>query len=259
MIEERGRLRGKVALVTGAASGIGAESAQRLAEEGAAVVVTDREVDKGAAVAANITRLGGRAIFFHLNVTDESDWARVVADALDKFGRLDVLVNNAGVPPCGEELMTHSFEAWRRTLSINLDGVFLGLRYSGPVIAQGGGGSVINMSSIMGKVATAGAAAYCASKGGVTLLTKAASLEWAPMRIRVNSIHPGFIDTPMVPGAADPTEQAQSVRKQIISRHPLGRFGTARDVADGVVFLASDESGFMTGSELVIDGGYTAQ
>jgi NAD(P)-dependent dehydrogenase (short-subunit alcohol dehydrogenase family) len=159
----------------------------------------------------------------------------------------------------GFELMTHTLEDWRRILSINLDGVFLGLRHAGPAIAAAGGGSVINLSSILGKVGLPNAAAYCASKGGVLLLTKAAALEWAPLGIRVNSVHPGFIDTPMVSGALQASENGNEMRDMIISRHAMARFGVPREIADAIVFLASDESSFMTGSELVVDGGYTAQ
>jgi NAD(P)-dependent dehydrogenase (short-subunit alcohol dehydrogenase family) len=253
------RVAGKVALITGAASGLGAESARGLAREGAAVMLTDIAVDSVGAVAAAIQDAGGRATSEAHDVTSETDWARVVAATVEAFGRLDVLVNNAGVSGGPLDLMTHALEDWRRILSINLDGVFLGLRHAGPAIAASGGGSVINLSSILGKVALSGAAAYCASKGGVLMLTKAAALEWAPLGIRVNSIHPGFIDTPMVSGAIRRAENGNELREMIISRHALGRLGEPREIADAVGFLASDESSFMTGSELVLDGGYTAQ
>jgi len=253
------RLAGKVALITGAASGLGAESARGLAREGAAVMLTDIAVDAAGAVASAIQDAGGRAACQTQDVTSETDWARVVAATVEAFGRLDILVNNAGVSGGPFDLMTHSLEDWRRILSTNLDGVFLGLRHAGPAIAASGGGSVINLSSILGKVALPGAAAYCASKGAVLMLTKAAALEWAPVGIRVNSIHPGFIDTPMVSGALRRAENGNELRETIISRHALGRLGEPREIADAVVFLASDESSFMTGSELVVDGGYTAQ
>ena len=259
MSQSNGRVAGKVALVTGGASGLGAESARRLAREGAAVVLTDLAVEAGEAVARAIAEAGGRAAFLAQDVTDEGDWVRVVAGAVERFGKLDVLVNNAGISGGPFELMTHSLEDWRRVLSINLDGVFLGLRHAGPAIAAAGGGSVINLSSILGKVAMPGAAAYCASKGAVLMLTKAAALEWAPHHIRVNSIHPGFIDTPMVAGALLRSDNGNEMRDMIISRHPLGRLGEPREIADAVVFLASEESSFMTGSELMVDGGYTAQ
>ncbi len=254
-----GRVAGKVALITGGASGIGAESARRLAREGAAVIITDLSVDAGEALAGEITGAGGQAHFIAHDVTSESDWERAVGQGVAKFGRLNILLNNAGIAQTGLTLMTHSLEDWRRTLSINLDGVFLGLRYTGPAIAESGGGSVINVSSIMGKVASPGAAAYCASKGGVLMLTKAAALEWAPLNIRVNSIHPGYIDTPLVSKVIREVENGNELREVLISRHALGRLGLPREIADAVVFLASDESSFMTGSELVVDGGYTAQ
>jgi len=252
------RLTGKVALVTGAGSGLGAEAARRLAREGAAVMLTDIATDAVGAVAAAIHDAAGRAASLPHDVTSEHDWARVVAATVDAFGGLDVLVNNAGVAGGLLELMTHSMEDWRRVLSVNLDGVFLGLRHAGPAMVPGGG-SVINISSILGKVGLPGAAAYCASKGAVLMLTKAAALEWAPLGIRVNSIHPGFIDTPMVADALHRAENGNEMREMIISRHALGRLGAPREIADVVVFLASDESSFMTGSELVVDGGYTAQ
>ena len=257
MTDRPGRVQGKVAIITGAASGLGAASARRLAEEGASVMLTDRSVAAGEAAAEAILAIGGKAAFMAHDVTSEDDWAAVVAGALKGFGRIDVLVNNAGVGG-GAPLMEMSLADWRAMLAINLDGVFLGMRHVGPVMAAAGG-SIINLSSILGKVAQAGAAAYSASKGGVLMLTKSAAVEWAPLRIRVNSIHPGYIDTPMVSQALHDAENANALRDLIISRHPMARLGVAREIADGVLFLASDESSFMTGAELVIDGGYTAQ
>jgi NAD(P)-dependent dehydrogenase (short-subunit alcohol dehydrogenase family) len=259
MTEIRGRVEGKVALVTGAASGLGAESARRLAREGAAVLLTDLAAEAGEAVTRDILAAGGQAAFVTHDVTSETDWRAAVETAVKRFGRLTVLVNNAGISGGPPDLMTHSLEDWRRILSVNLDGVFLGLRHAGPAIAAAGGGSVINLSSILGKVAIAGAAAYCASKGGVLMLTKAAALEWAPLNIRVNSIHPGFIDTPMVSSALREAPNGNEMTELIIARHALARLGQPREIADVVVFLASDESSFMTGSEMVVDGGYTAQ
>jgi NAD(P)-dependent dehydrogenase (short-subunit alcohol dehydrogenase family) len=253
-----GRLAGKVALVTGAASGIGAAAARRLAAEGAAVLLTDREL-AGEDVAAAIAADGGATAFRLHDVTSHPDWAAAVEQAVDQFGRLDILVNNAGISGGRHELMDHSLDAWRHILAVNLDGVFLGLRHAGPRIAASGGGSVINVSSILGKVGLAGAAAYCASKGGVTLLTKAAALEWAPLGIRVNSLHPGFIETPLVANALAERPDANEMRVALIGAHPLARFGVPREIGDAVVFLASAESSFMTGAELVVDGGYTAQ
>ncbi|HWA63648.1 MAG TPA: glucose 1-dehydrogenase [Caulobacteraceae bacterium] len=253
-----GRVEGKVALVTGGASGLGAETARRLAREGAKVALTDLAEDAGRAVADEIAAAGGTAIFLVQDVADEARWTEVVQAVLDRFGRLDVLVNNAGVSGGQEPLLGGSFEAWRRVLSINLDGVFLGLKTVAPVMAEAGRGSIVNLSSILGKVGLPGAPAYCASKGGVLMLTKAAALELAPAGVRVNSVHPGFIETPMVTNAFRQSENENEMRDMIVSRHALGRLGVPREIADAIVFLASDESSFMTGSELVVDGGYTA-
>lgn len=252
------RLSGKVALVTGAASGLGAATARRLAQDGAAVLLTDCDL-AGEDVAASITAAGGQAAFRLHDVTSQTDWAAAVEHAVTDFGRLDILVNNAGVAGGRHELMDHSYDAWRQILAVNLDGVFLGLRHAGPRIAASGGGSVINLSSILGKVGMAGAAAYCASKGGVTLLTKAAALEWAPLGIRVNSVHPGFIDTPMVSNALATREDGNEMRVALMTAHPIGRFGVPREIADTIAFLASDDASFITGAELVVDGGFTAQ
>jgi NAD(P)-dependent dehydrogenase (short-subunit alcohol dehydrogenase family) len=252
------RLKGKVALVTGAASGLGAATARAMALEGAAVMLSDRDA-AGEALALAIVEEGGKAAFRLHDVTSEEDWAATVAATQAAFGGLHCLVNNAGVATSNVELMTHSLADWRAVMAVNLDGVFLGMRYAGPAIAASGGGSVINLSSILGKVGLAGAAAYCASKGGVALLTKAAALEWAPLGIRVNSVHPGFIDTPMVANALHAAENGNEMRDALVAAHPLGRFGVPREIANAVVFLASDEASFMTGAELVVDGGYTAQ
>lgn len=252
------RVDGKVVLITGGASGLGAESARRLAREGAKVVLTDRVADAGQAVADAILDAGGKAAFLTQDVTDEGRWGEVVEATLSLHGRLDVLVNSAGVGDGGEPLLEATYEAWRRILAINLDGTFLGMKAAAPAMAAAGGGSIINLSSILGKVGLPGASAYCASKGGVLMLTKSSALELAPVGIRVNSVHPGFIETPMVTRAFRDSENENEMRDMIISRHALGRLGAPREIADAIVFLASDESSFMTGSELVVDGGYTA-
>ncbi|KPF77874.1 short-chain dehydrogenase [alpha proteobacterium AAP81b] len=253
-----GRVTGKVALITGAASGLGAETARVLAREGAAVLLSDRD-PAGEAVALAIAAAGGRAAFLVHDVTSVADWEAAVARAVADFGKLDVLVNNAGIGSSSFDLMTGSLDDWRTMLAVNLDGVFLGMRHAGPAIAAAGGGAVINLSSILGKVGLPGAAHYCASKGGVLMLTKAAALEWAPLGIRVNSVHPGFIDTPMVSNAIHASENSNEMREMLIMAHPVARFGVPREIADAVLFLASDESSFMTGAELVVDGGYTAR
>jgi NAD(P)-dependent dehydrogenase (short-subunit alcohol dehydrogenase family) len=251
-----GRVKGKVAIITGGASGIGAACARVLAAEGAAVVIADLSEEAGETLCGEIVGIGGQAMFLRLDVASEADWQSAVAETIKRFARLDILVNNAGVAG-GQDLMTHSLEDWRRVLSVNLDGVFLGLRHAGP--AMGPGASVINVSSILGKVGLANAAAYCASKGGVLMLTKAAALEWAPLGIRVNSVHPGFIETPMLAEGVRQSPNGNEMREMLISRHPLGRLGLSAEVAAAVLFLASDESSFMTGAEMLVDGGYTAQ
>lgn len=253
-----GRVQGKVALVTGGASGLGAESARRLAREGAKVMLTDLAAEAGQGVTDEILAEGGVAAFLSQDVVDEPRWAEVVAETVARFGRLDVLVNSAGVGSGGQPILEATFEGWRRIVGINLDGTFLGVRHAAPVMAAQGGGSIINLSSILGKVGLPGAAAYCASKGGVALLTKAVALELAPAGVRVNSVHPGFIETPMVINVMRESENENEMRDMIISRHAMGRLGVPREIADAIVFLASDESSFMTGSELVVDGGYTA-
>jgi NAD(P)-dependent dehydrogenase (short-subunit alcohol dehydrogenase family) len=253
-----GRVDGKVALVTGAASGLGAESARRLAREGAKVALTDLAAEAGQAVVDEIQAAGGAAMFLPQDVTDEARWGEVVEAVTQRFGRLDVLVNSAGIGSGGQPILEATLEGWRRVTSINLDGTFLGVRAAAPIMAAAGRGSIINLASILGKVGFPGAAAYCASKGGVTLLTKAVALELAPLGVRVNSVHPGFIETPMVLNAFRDSANENEMRDLIVSRHPVGRLGVPREIADAIVFLASDESSFMTGAELVVDGGYTA-
>jgi NAD(P)-dependent dehydrogenase (short-subunit alcohol dehydrogenase family) len=206
--------------------------------------------------AESLADAGCEAAFRRHDVTSEDDWRVVVAATLARFGRIDVLVNSAGVAGSAP-LLESSLEAWRAVLAVNLDGVFLGLRHVAPAMIESGGGSVINLASILGKVGQPGAAAYCASKGGVTLLTKAAALELASAGIRVNSVHPGYIETPMVANALHQMENGNEMRDVLISRHALGRMGVPKEIANGIVFLASDEASFMTGAELVIDGGYT--
>jgi NAD(P)-dependent dehydrogenase (short-subunit alcohol dehydrogenase family) len=252
-----GRVEGKVALVTGGASGLGAESARRLAREGAKVMLTDVTAEAGQAVTDEILAAGGTAAFMTHDVVDEARWIEVVAETKSRFGRLDILVNSAGIGG-GEPLLEATLEGWRRVTGVNLDGTFLGVRHAAPLMVAAGAGSIINISSILGKVGLPGAASYCASKGGVALFTKAAALELAPLGVRVNSVHPGFIETPMVMNALRESENENERRDMIVSRHAMLRLGVPREIADAIVFLASDESSFMTGSEMVVDGGYTA-
>jgi len=252
-----GRVAGKVALVTGAASGIGAAIAERLSEEGACVIVADINADAGKALAAKLNAGGASAAFERLDVTSETDWQRVVHDTLGGFGGLDIMVNCAGVAVGGQELLQHDFANWRRILAINLDGVFLGLRYGGAAIVANGGGAIVNISSVASKAAVTRGAAYCASKAGVAQLTKVAALEWAPLGVRVNSVHPGYVETPLVAELIRQAPDADAMRAAAIARHPIGRLGLPQEIANAVLFFASEEAGFATGAELLVDGGYT--
>ena len=252
------RVAGKVALITGGASGLGEAAARRLAEEGAVVVVSDVNVAAGEAVVTAIAQTGATASFMQHDTASESDWDRVVARVLAEHGSVDVLFNNAGVGTTDSSLIEDmSLQTWRTTLSVNLDGVFLGLRAGIRAMKQGRGGSIINTSSIYGIVGAVGIAAYSASKGGVRSLTKAAALECARggHGIRVNSLHPGHIDTPMIAHRI----ATAAGREALVERYPVGHLGEPMDIANAVLFLASDESKFMTGAELVVDGGFTAQ
>lgn len=254
-----GRIEGKIALVTGAASGLGKGAAKMMAEEGANVVLTDILADAGAKTTAAI---GENALFMPHDVTLEADWQRVIDDTLAKFGKLDVLVNNAGVPTT-ELIEDTTLERWRSVMAINLDGVFLGIKYGIGAMKGTGGGSIINISSVAGLVGTSSMATYSASKGGVRLLTKAAAIECAELDygIRVNSVHPGMIETAKakelyaVFGEGD----AAKGRQFFADMHPVRDIGKIEGIANGILYLASDESAFMTGSELVIDGGMTAR
>jgi 3(or 17)beta-hydroxysteroid dehydrogenase len=254
------RVAGKVAIVTGGAMGIGRACAELLAAEGAAVAVTDRETTEGAKVVDSLAALKHRAIFIEHDVSREDQWQSAVDMVVKTFGRLDIVVNNAGVGWVGDVEHT-TIEDWHKLLSVNLDGVFLGIKHSIPAMRVAGGGSIINISSIEGLVGDPTIAAYNASKGGVRLLTKSAALYCARERtkIRVNSVHPGYIWTPMVRRALESSGNADQMQRTIEALHPVGHLGEPNDVAYGVLYLASDESTFVTGSELVIDGGYTAQ
>jgi 3(or 17)beta-hydroxysteroid dehydrogenase len=252
-----GRVEGKVALVTGAASGLGKAAALMLAREGARVAVTDRN-EAGAKEVAN--SLGEAARAWKLDVTQEADWQRVVDEVLATFGRLDVVVNNAGVG-VAKDIEAISLEEWRFVHAVNLDGVFLGCKHAVRGMRQcGARGSIINISSVAGLVGVENLPAYCSSKGGVRLLTKSVALHCARKGygIRCNSIHPTFIETPMVEGLASLGGDPVAGKARLARMIPLGHIGEPDDVAYAVVYLASDESKLMTGSELVVDGGTTA-
>jgi NAD(P)-dependent dehydrogenase (short-subunit alcohol dehydrogenase family) len=254
-----GRIAGKVALVTGAGSGLGEATARRFADEGAHVVITDINAEQAELVCQDITAAGGSAEHHYQDVTDERAWDTLVDMIVKDHGKLDVVVNNAGIVIRGSVEDT-SLEDWRQTQAVNLDAVFLGTRAAVKGM-KGHGGSIINISSIEGMVGEATAAAYNASKGGVRIFTKSAALHCAAegYNIRVNSVHPGFIVTPMVENAvaAAPPEDAAELLERVHREIPLGAMGEPLDIANGCLFLASDESKYMTGSELVIDGGYT--
>ncbi len=247
------RVAGKVALISGAAGGIGAASARLLAKEGAAVMIADILEEQGQATAIRIAEAGGRAQFIRLDVTDAEEWRWALKHTVDNFGRLDILVNNAGVSHrTGVEDTTT--EAWDRVMDVNVKGVFLGTQVAIPEMRKAGGGSVINISSIYGIVGSPVSASYHASKGAVRIFTKSAAVQYANEKIRVNSVHPGYVDSPMT----QTFHSIPEVWRERVGKTPLGRMGTPEDIAAGVLYLASDESSFVTGSELVIDGGMTA-
>ena len=250
------RLDGKVALISGGARGMGATEARLFAREGAAVVIGDILDEDGEATAASIAADGGRCRYVHLDVTQEAEWQAAVVEAVSQFGSLDVLVNNAGIGSSSFQIHEEPIELWDRTMDVNLKGVFLGTRTAIPAMLDAGGGSIINISSQLGIVGVPyNGSAYQTSKGGVRIFTKAAALQYADRGIRVNSVHPGPIVTEMTrAGRNDPDRLAT-----MMSRIPMGRYGEPEEVANAVLYLASDESSFVTGSEVVVDGGWTAQ
>jgi len=249
------RLKGKVALISGGARGMGASEARLFAREGARVVIGDILDAEGRAVEAEIRAEGHDALYVHLDVTDEGDWERAVTLAVERFGKLDILVNNAGVGG-GSRIEDTTVKEWDHVMDVNAKGVFLGTRAAIPVMRRGGGGSIINISSQLGLVGTdISSPQYQASKGAVRLLTKTTAMQYARDGIRANSVHPG----PIVTAMTERRRHDPAHYKLMLSRIPLGRFGEPDEVAYGVLYLASDESTFVTGSELVIDGGWTAQ
>ena len=254
------RVQDKVALVTGGAMGIGAACAKMLASEGAAVSVTDIDVTRGSEIAEQINCAGGAAIFLEHDVGEEAAWRHAIEATVDRFNRLDIVVNNAGLG-IGGDVEHATLDDWHRLMRVNLDGVFLGTKYGVQTLRRYGGGSIVNLSSIEGLVGDPNLAAYNSSKGGVRLLTKSAALYCAKAgyKIRVNSVHPGYVWTPMVENYLRAAGEVEAGRRRIDALHPVGHIGEPDDIAYGVLYLASDESKFMTGAELVIDGGYTAQ
>ena len=249
------RLEGKVALISGGARGQGAVEAQLFAREGAKVVFGDILDESGKQVEAEIHEAGGEATYVHLDVTREDDWRTAVNTAIERYGKLDILVNNAGIL-IRKGIEDTTEEDWDRIMGVNAKGAFLGTKHSIPAMRQAGGGSIVNISSTAGLVASpSGSASYTASKGAVRLLTKSTAVQYAKEGIRCNSIHPGPIDTDMIQETlTDPAKLEERMQ-----RLPMGRVGTADEIAYGVLYLASEEASFVTGSELVIDGGTTAQ
>ena len=248
------RLEGKVALISGGSRGQGAAEARLFAREGAAVVIADVLEEEGKKLEAEINETGGQALFVRLDVTSETDWRNAVSETVARFGKLDVLINNAGIYR-RTMIEDTTLDEWERVMSVNTTGVFLGTKHAIPAMRDAGGGSIVNISSIAGLIGSPRGGAYTASKGGVRLFTKSTALQHAADGIRANSIHPGPIDTEMIAQTlGTPEGLAES-----LARVPLGRVGSVDDVAYGALFLASDEASYMTGSELVIDGGVIAQ
>lgn len=253
------RVEGKTALITGAASGLGEGCALLLAKEGAKIVVADIDEIKGHRVVEKIQLEGGKAAFVKLDVSKEMDWENAIETTISEFQKLDVLVNNAGIQYI-KEVEDIPLEDWRRFMSICMDGVFLGTKHAIRVMRETGGGSIINMSSVVGIVGTVdNTSAYCAAKGAIRAFTKAVALECSKAgrnyNIRVNSVHPGAVETPMV---ADML-QDKTIRETLENAHPIGMLGKPIDIAYGVLYLASDESRMVTGAEMVIDGGWIAR
>ena len=255
------RLQDKVALITGAAAalpgelmGFGGAAAHLFVQEGAKVVITDVRDELGEQAAAALREAGGDVRYLHLDVTSASQWTDAIEATLSNYGKLDVLVNNAGIS-ISARVEDLSEADWDAELSVHAKGVFLGTRAAIPVMRANGGGSIVNISSIMGIVGSPAAPAYSAAKGAIRIFTKSTAIQYARENIRVNSVHPGYADTPLTREVFAPAR----VREALMRKTPMRRLGTAEDIAWGILYLASDESAFVTGSELVIDGGMTAQ
>ncbi len=249
-----GRLEGKSCLISGGSKGLGAAQARLFAREGARVAVGDIRDSEGARLVDELKASGAESLYARLDVTSEADWESAVSAVMEEFGALDVLVNNAGIynrAPVEETTL----EEWERVMDVNSTGVFLGTKHAIPAMRSSGGGSIVNMSSVAGLVGSRTQTVYNASKGAVRLLTKSTAVQYAAAGIRANSVHPGVIETDMI-NEVIRTDEERATR---MSLTPIGRFGTAEDVANGVLFLASDEASYVTGAELVIDGGLTVQ
>lgn len=248
-----GRLDGKVALITGAARGMGQAEAKLFAKEGSKVIVTDILVEQGQKTVEEIKSSGGEAIFLKLDVTSPEDWQNVVSKAIEKYDKVDILVNNAGVL-FSKDTEETTLEIWDKTFDVNVKGVFLGCKYILPAMKKAGRGSIINVSSLYGIVGFPGEPAYDASKGAVRILSKSVALDYAKYNIRVNSLHPGNTRTPM----SEPWLKSPEAEKEIIGPAILGRLAEPIEIAYAALFLASDESSYVDAAELVVDGGYTS-
>lgn len=253
-------LKDKVCIVTGGSQGIGKATCLRLAEEGASVAITDIQDDDGQELCDAICEGQGRAEFWHLDVTDETEVERVFSEVAEKFGGIDVIVNNAGISGADKPTDEVSADEWRQVMDVNVMGVFFCTKAAVKHMRQCGGGSIVNISSIYGIVGAPDLPPYHASKGAVREMSKTDAMLFAGEGIRVNSVHPGFIWTPMVEKvAAESEEGTETFCEQLRALHPLGHIGEPEDIAAGIAYLASDDAKFVTGSELVIDGGYTAR
>lgn len=256
------QVSGKVAIVTGGASGIGEACAETLAREGASVLITDIDDTLGKGVVDRITKAGGKAHYLHHDVRDEATWPGIIEEAEKRYGRLDIMVANAGIGIMSP-IATMTLADWQRQQAINLDGVFLSIKHSIPAMKRARGGSIVLMSSVAGLRGAPGLAAYSATKGGVRLLAKSVALEHAADNIRCNSVHPGIIATPIwekIPTGAEGNRRNAPIdpRERAAATVPLPRVGEAQDIANGVLFLCTDAGNYITGQELVIDGGMTA-
>lgn len=251
------RFDGKVVLITGGSSGIGADSARAFAEEGASVIISDVDEEKGRRLELEIKEAGGNALFMKHDVSNSRETKKLVDSIVEKFGRLDVAFNNAGIAGPSLPLSEYPDDDWERVISINLLGVFYGMKYEIQQMLKQGGGAIVNTSSILGKVGFNNASAYVAAKHAVVGMTKAAALEYSSKNIRINAVNPAFIKTPLLENSG--MKEGTQMYEMLVSMHPVGRLGDPREVASAVLFLSSDEASFIHGESLMVDGGYTAR
>ena len=248
-----GRVQGKVTIITGAARGQGESHARLFAQEGASVLITDMLDESGEAVAKELRDSGYDAQYMHLNVASEDEWKSVIATAEQRWGRVDILINNAGIVGTMKSVADEGLDGWSKTTAINQQGVFLGIKHGAPAIERSGGGAIVNTCSINGTVGNPGGFSYQASKGAVKMMTRAAAMEYANRGVRVNSVSPGLVMTPMA------VEEGAESNREFSEATPMKRAAQPVEVSYGVLYLASDEASYVTGTDLFIDGGYTAQ